>query len=66
MTSRSQEQEVRSQNLCACGHAADTHDGGGYCGVQFGAEGFCGCDKFTAVENALPYGLKELETEPAE
>lgn len=52
--------------MCACGHAADTHDGGGYCGVQFGAEGFCGCDKFTAVENALPYGLKELETEPAE
>jgi len=44
---------------CAtCDHPAETHDGGGYCGVQFDSssnmEGFCGCDRFVQGEQQPP------------
>jgi len=51
--------ETEQPVLCACGHPTETHDGGGYCGVQFSdtddrGSGFCGCDGFVQGEQPPP------------
>jgi len=60
--------EPKAEAKCACGHLAETHDGGGYCSVWIedttgdGAYGFCGCDNFAAAAKPVKYGVKELES----
>ncbi len=40
---------INAEEKCLCGHAAENHDGGGYCAAEVEG-GVCGCDNHTPAE----------------